>query len=100
VEEQTTSAEQVLTESNMTDAGKRVMDALGDLAAQDLSIALQVATGAFVSLLIAVMELHGHDTDREIRVDGGENRDITVHAPKHLLSERGKPDTPPAQSAE
>jgi hypothetical protein len=52
------------------------------LAQQDLVTALQLATGTFVSLLVAVMKRHGHDANKEIKVDGGANRDITVHAAK------------------
>lgn len=74
----------------MIDAEQRYVDAITDIAKKDLAAALQLATGTFVSLLLAVMDLYGHDTDKEIKVDGGENRDITVHAPKRL-SAAGSP---------
>lgn len=63
-----------------------LLDQVGDLyvqiAQRDPAMALQVATGAFVSLLLSYMQARGFETDKDIRVDGGDNRDITVHAPK------------------
>lgn len=72
----------------MSDAYQQYEDAVVSIAQHDLAAALELATGTFVSLLIATMKLHGHDPDREIRVDGGENRDITVHAPKKRTTGR------------
>ncbi|CUI48746.1 hypothetical protein [Achromobacter xylosoxidans] len=70
-----------------------LLDQVGDLyvqiAKRDPAMALQVATGAFVSLLLSYMEARGIETNKNIHVDGGDNRDITVHAPK-LSAQRGK----------
>ena len=43
---------------------------------------LSVLTGAFVSLTLEVVRRNGHDASGAIKVDGGPNRDITIHAPK------------------
>lgn len=53
-----------------------------ELGQRDPAMALQVATGAFVTLLISYLKAQGLETDKNIHVDGGANRDITVHAPK------------------
>lgn len=68
---------------------EQVSDFYVQLARRDPAMALQVATGAFVSLLVSYMEAQGFETDKNIHVDGGENRDITVHAPKRP-AEQGK----------
>lgn len=46
--------------------------------------ALAVVTGMFVSLAVAVVESHGNGSDGDIEIDGGENRDITIHAVKSM----------------
>lgn len=61
---------------------EQVCDFYAKLAQCDPAMALQVATGAFVSLLVSYMEARGFETDKNIHVDGGDSRDITVHAPK------------------
>lgn len=43
---------------------------------------LAVLTGAFVGLTVELVRRQGHDVTKEIRVDGGRQRDITIHAPK------------------
>lgn len=63
------------------------LEQLRDAIAQSLllcrvSDVLSVITGTFVSLTTEVVRRAGHDTDREIKVDGGDQRDITIHAPK------------------
>lgn len=44
--------------------------------------AMVVATGMFVSLVTGYLEQQGADTDKSITIDGGENRDITIHPTK------------------
>ena len=44
--------------------------------------ALSAATNIFVSLVVSYTEARGHDTNQPITINGGENRDITIHAPK------------------
>ncbi|CKH76238.1 hypothetical protein [Achromobacter xylosoxidans] len=67
---------------------EQVSDLYGQLAERDPAMALQVATGAFVSLLVSYMEARGFETDKNVHVDGGNNRDITVHAPKRGTKRR------------
>jgi hypothetical protein len=43
---------------------------------------LAVVTGAFVGLMVEVVRRRGLDTSKEINVDGGVNRDITIHPTK------------------
>lgn len=56
--------------------------ALLDLVREDASSALSVLTGLFVSLTLEVLRRQGHVPDGEIRIDGGDQRDITIHKPK------------------
>lgn len=44
--------------------------------------AMSVAAGLFVSLVTGYMEHRGEDSSKEITIDGGDNRDITIHAAK------------------
>lgn len=66
---------------------EQVCDFYAKIAQRDPAMALQVATGAFVSLLVSYMEARGFETDKDIHVDGGDNRDITVHAPKNAAQQ-------------
>lgn len=43
---------------------------------------LSVLTTAFVGLTVELVRRQGHDVRKEIKVDGGKQRDITIHAPK------------------
>ena len=61
---------------NFVEAFDRLIDEEGPAASMSL------ITGCFVSLVIQYMEHKGYSTDRDITIDGGENRDITIHAPK------------------
>ncbi|WP_334043656.1 hypothetical protein [Burkholderia ambifaria] len=47
-----------------------------------VSDVLSVLTGAFVGLTIELVRRQGYDVAKEIKVDGGAQRDITIHAPK------------------
>lgn len=48
--------------------------------------AITTATTIFVSLVISYAEMRGADTNQRIDIDGGENRDITIHPPKAKAS--------------
>jgi hypothetical protein len=41
---------------------------------------LTVLTGCFVGLTIEVVRRSGNDVSKEIKIDGGDQRDITIHA--------------------
>lgn len=66
------------------------MDALDKLEAamreaietQSLENCLAAATGMFVGLVIACAEARGTDPSKTIHIDGGAQRDITIHAEK------------------
>jgi hypothetical protein len=49
---------------------------------EPVSDVLTLITGMFVGLTVELVRRQGHDVTKEIRVDGGKNRDITIHAPK------------------
>ena len=44
---------------------------------------LSVLTSSFVSLTIELVRRSGNDVDKEVKIDGGKMRDITIHAPKN-----------------
>ncbi|NYT62396.1 hypothetical protein H0A66_08735 [Alcaligenaceae bacterium] len=68
--------------TKIDDLQGRVGEALLELAHTDTATALSIATGVFVSLTLAVMRGEGLDVDRQIYIDGGDQRDITIHATK------------------
>jgi hypothetical protein len=47
-----------------------------------LNDVLSTVTGMFVTLITDVCKHKGHDDSLPITVDGGDNRDITIHPPK------------------
>ncbi|ERJ39116.1 hypothetical protein L810_6353 [Burkholderia sp. AU4i] len=59
--------------------GAAIEAALDEAPASDV---LSVLTGAFVGLAVELVRRHGHDVAKEITVNGGQQRDITIHAPK------------------
>lgn len=65
-----------------TDVQKNFEEALLALVDESPSEALSVITGCFVSLTLGLLRSRGHEPDGDIKIDGGENRDITIHAPK------------------
>ncbi|WP_249176549.1 hypothetical protein [Burkholderia vietnamiensis] len=78
----------MLTEKQMRATTKRpAIEALGDAISNALdnepaSDVLAVLTGAFVSLTLELLRRKGHDVNNEIKIDGGRQRDITIHTPK------------------
>lgn len=61
--------------------GDAISKALDDAPVSDV---LSVLTGAFVALTVELVRRQGHDISQKIEVDGGHERDITIHAPKGL----------------
>lgn len=59
--------------------GAAIESALDEAPAADV---LSVLTGAFVGLAVELVRRAGHDTGKEIKLDGGSSRDITIHSPK------------------
>lgn len=55
-----------------------------ELALDEAPVAdvLSILTGAFVGLTIELVRRQGHDVSKQIKVDGGQQRDITIHPPK------------------
>lgn len=69
--------------SAIDDLGDAITDALGEAPAADV---LALLTGAFVSLTLELLRRQGHAAAGEIRIDGGKQRDITIHAPKPAVN--------------
>ncbi len=59
--------------------GQAISDSLDEAPAADV---LTILTGAFVGLTVEMVRRQGHDIGKVITVDGGKERDITIHAPK------------------
>ncbi|MBU9502881.1 hypothetical protein KTE68_22275 [Burkholderia multivorans] len=59
--------------------GEAIDRALDDASVTDV---LAFVTGVFVGLTLELVRRAGHDVNKEIRIDGVEQRDITIHAPK------------------
>lgn len=60
-----------------------ITEAVGNaLAEASVTEVLAVVTGVFVGLTVELVRRQGHDVSKEIKVDGGQQRDITIHAPK------------------
>lgn len=58
-----------------------IIDLIGELAGNDVDLALELVTGLFVGLLTAYMEFKDQDPDTEIVLngDGEGQRKITLH---------------------
>ena len=68
-------------------ADRTPIERLGDAieAALDTAPAadvLAVITGCFVGLTVELLRRAGHDVTQPIKIDGGQQRDITIHPPK------------------
>ena len=63
-------------------ASERYMQATDALIAHDLEAALILVTGTFVSLTLSAIREQGHEPVADVLIDGGINRNITIHAAK------------------
>jgi hypothetical protein len=61
---------------------KALEDEFVKLIETDTDAALQLITGMFVGLTLEYMRRRGHEPSGDIKIDGGRQRDITIHAPK------------------
>jgi ketosteroid isomerase-like protein len=59
--------------------GAAIAEAVSNADVQDV---LALLTGAFVALTLEMLRREGHDPKGDILLDGGENRDITIHKAK------------------
>lgn len=67
--------------SALHDMGNAISRALVECPASEV---LSVITGVFVGLTIGAVKESGSDPDKEIKIDGGSERDITIHAKKGI----------------
>lgn len=65
--------------SAIENLGAAIERALDEAPVSDV---LSILTGAFVGLTVEVVRRQGHDVANAITVDGGAQRDITIHPPK------------------
>lgn len=63
-------------------------DAFVKLVEEDTEGALQLITGMFVGLMLEYLRRRGLETARDIKIDGGKSRDITIHAPKMTAEQK------------
>lgn len=56
--------------------------AIKGIASRNPEIAISLLTGALVGLIEFLVEGNGDDPKKEIMIDGGENRNLTIHAAK------------------
>ena len=66
----------------MSEAQKQFEEAVDRLVDESPKMALKIITAYFVGLTTALLTAHGEDADQEIVIDGGEARNITIHAVK------------------
>lgn len=59
--------------------GAAIEQALDEAPVSDV---LSILTGAFVGLTVELVRRQGYDVSLPIKVDGGPNRDITIHEAK------------------
>lgn len=63
-------------------AAENFENALMRLVEEDAQTALCLVTGAFVGLTLELIRRQGHEPAGDVLIDGGECRDITIHAAK------------------
>jgi hypothetical protein len=62
---------------------KNLEEAIGQaLEEEPVADVLSVLTASFVALTVEVVRRQGLDVSKEIKIDGGAQRDVTIHAPK------------------
>lgn len=66
----------------MSKARKQFEEAVDRLVDESPREALSMITAYFVGLVTALITSEEGDSDKEIFIDGGESRDITIHAVK------------------
>lgn len=76
-----------MSASALEKLGAAIGQALDEAPVSDV---LSILTGAFVGLTVELVQRQGHDASKEIKVDGGNNRDITIHAPKPIAAQGSK----------
>jgi hypothetical protein len=74
---------EALTEEMNKVAIERLGDAIATaVQTADTQDVLALLTGSFVSLTLEMLRREGHEPTGAIFLDGGENRDITIHGQK------------------
>ena len=67
-------------------AAENFENALLRLVEEDAQTALCLVTGAFVGLTLELIRRQGHEPVGDVLIDGGESRDITIHAAKKEIA--------------
>lgn len=71
-----------MSNQEFKNAAEHFEDALIAMVQVSQKDALAIVTGSFVGLTLELLRRQGHTPDGDIRIDGGEQRDVTIHAPK------------------
>ncbi len=73
----------------MSDPHEDFVKAFGDfLDKVGVADALSIATSIFVSLVLDLAESRGADPSLPITINGGDQRDITIHPPKEIPNDQ------------
>ena len=67
-------------------AAENFENALLRMVEEDAQTALCLVTGAFVGLTLELIRRQGHEPVGDVLIDGGECRDITIHAAKEGIA--------------
>lgn len=62
------------------------------LDACNVADVLSIITSAFVGLTVELVRRQGEDTNKPIIIDGGDQRDVTIHPPKPAQQTQGGSD--------
>ena len=54
----------------------------GALDSAPVDEVLSILTGAFVALTVELVRRSGHNIEQAIEINGGKDRNITIHPPK------------------
>lgn len=70
--------------ASFDEAANLVQAALIEAINIDAGATLSIVTSAFVSITLETIRRRGFEPDGEVKIDGGKERDITIHAPKKV----------------
>lgn len=81
------SQEEKKPEALTEEMNQAAIDELGEAIAKaithaDINDVLALLTGTFVGITLEIVRREGKDPSKAILVDGGDSRDITIHAAK------------------
>lgn len=67
----------------MSRTAEQFQDALLEMIDEEgMNFALSIVTGTFVGLTLQALREQGHEPEGEVLINGGDSRDVTIHAAK------------------